>query len=112
MLGCFRLFSFVLGRLICFGCAGDSVLFSCRLKRIQIVFFRFFMFSVAFNLILVVGEMFLTSEGCAWLLRKPFRLLTSSRFFKFNCLKIFGVVQVASVAFLFLGSFYRWVPSL
>ena len=64
-------------------------------------------FSVALNFYLVVRKCFELSEGCAWLFRKPFRLLTSSRFFKFNCVWLSWGCSSCKRCFFDSGSFCR-----
>ena len=72
--GCFRLFAFVLGRLSCFGCYGDSILFLLFEEDSNCFLLFFFVFSVVSNSIWLFENVFLLSEGCSWLLLKPFRL--------------------------------------
>ena len=64
------------------------------------------MFSVVYIFIWLFENVFLLSEGCSWLLLKPFRL-----FILYGCLRLFRIVQFAHVAFSVLGNVFVGVTN-
>ena len=72
-------------------------------------FLLFLMFSVAFHFIWLFGNVSNFLKVVFWLLRKPFRLFTLLRFFKFNCFRLFWGCSSCFKSFVavscYLGSF-------
>ena len=58
-----------------------------------------------FQFCLVVRKCFSLSEGCSWLLRGPFKLVTLLSSFRFNCLRFFLGCSSCKRRFCFCGSF-------